>query len=202
METTQLRYIPTQEPFLKTWSAPATIISEDDLRHAERNDNPDGDQRIRNEPNQTIDIVKSVNLQHPDIRIHSDSCELQTHIKTKSSEVTFRTPQKVQVDYMKRLQTLNSEIHRNNSDSVLCDKSEWMLAERSHSRSPPSPAQVSRSPDLRARSPMIPISPSVHTNSNIFNFSPERTELYRNEMETETRRVKKRLFEEMTMGKI
>ncbi|XP_045184020.2 uncharacterized protein LOC123542299 [Mercenaria mercenaria] len=200
METKVMRHIPTEEPFRKTWSAPATIISEEDLIQAEMSDNTDGDQIIPNESNSKIETVKSVNPQMPDIRIHSDKPEFQTQNQTHSPEVTFRTPQKVQSEYSKRLQTLNSEVHRSNSSSLLCDKSDWMLAERSHSRSPPSPAIISRSPDLRSRSPMIPISPAVHTNSNIFNFSPERTEMYRAELESESRRVKKRLFEEMAMG--
>ena len=200
METKVMRHISTEEPFRKTWSVPATIISEEDLMAAERSDNTDGDQRTRNEPNAQIEIVKSVNPNMPDIHIHSDKQEVTKQNQKQTQEVTFRTPQKVQSEYSKRLQSLNQEVHRSNSSSLLCDKSDWMIAERSHSRSPPSPALVSRSPDLRSRSPMVPLSPSVHTNSNVFNFSPERTEMYRAELESESRRVKKRLFEEMAMG--
>jgi hypothetical protein len=201
METKVMRHIPTEEPFRKTWSIPATIISEEELKAAEKNDNTDGDQRTRIEPNVPVEIVKSVIPNMPDIQIHYDKQEPVKQNQTHSTEVTFRTPQKVQSEYSKRLQNLSTDLHRSNSSSLLCDKSDWMIAERSYSRSPPSPAIVSRSPDLRSRSPMVPISPSVHTNSNIFNFSPERTEMYRAEIDSETRRVKKRLFEEMAMSK-
>lgn len=201
METKVLRHISTEDPFRKTWSAPATIISEEDLREAETSDNTDGDQRTGNEPRATVEIVKRLHPEMPDIRIHSESREMHEQKITTQPEVTFRTPQKVQSEYAKRLQSLNSDFQRNTSNSLLCDKSDWMLAERSHSRSPPSPALVSRSPDLRSRSPMIPVSPSVHGSSNIFNFSPERTEVFRAELESESRRVKKRLFEEMSIGK-
>lgn len=200
METKVMRHIPTEEPFRKTWSIPATIISEEELKAAEKNDNTDGDQRTRIEPNVPVEIVKSVIPNMPDIQIHYDKQEPVKQNLTHSTEVTFRTPQKVQSEYSKRLQNLSTDLHRSNSSSLLCDKSDWMIAERSYSRSPPSPAIVSRSPDLRSRSPMVPISPSVHTNSNIFNFSPERTEMYRAEIDSETRRVKKRLFEEMAMN--
>lgn len=227
MEVKTLPQIRTEEPFRKSWSQPVTIISEEDLKEAENMaDNTDGDQIVNRDMNKSIEIVKSANPKMPDIRIHSDSSldclksvqnsNIGNDTLVTSQEVIFRTPQKLLSDYTKRLQSIHSEMHRSNSSSVLNEKADWMLAERSHSRSPPSPAimsrsplprteaqrsPVSRSPDLRSRSPPIPISPALNSNSsNIFNFSPERTEMYREEMESETRRVKKRLFGEIAMG--
>lgn len=195
METKVLSNIQTHDAFRKTWSEPATIISEDDLREAERRDNTDGDQCASNALK--TQVINKSNPALPNIRIHSDDTETQK--SCESHEMTFKTPQKLQPDCTKRLCTLNSDMLKNSHHSILCDQSDWMLAERSNSRSPPSPAQVSMSPDLRSRSPMVPRSPSMRTNTNIFNFSPERTEMFK-EMEAETRRAKKRLFDEISYG--
>ena len=202
MET--MAKIHIQEPFRKSWKPATTIISQEDLQEAESNenirgcsdDNVDGTENIRNDCNGNVEIVKRLHPSMPDIRIHSEcSKEQSQNDAIKMQPVTFRTPQKLQSDYSQRLHSLHAELHKSSSDTFLNEKSDWMLAERSNSRSPPSPA-------LNSRSPRVTMSPSVHTSSPVFNFSPERTELYRSELESECRRVKKRLFEEMTQGRL
>ncbi|WAR29101.1 hypothetical protein MAR_002669 [Mya arenaria] len=203
MATTQYTRIPVEEAFSKTWKPATTIISKEELKEAESNeyyretsdDSVDGSENIRNDLNGNIEIVKRLHPSMPDIRIHSETVETQTNDKVtaKQQSVGFRTPQKLHSEYSQRLQALSADLHKSSSDTFLSEKSDWMLAERSNSRSPPSPA-------LGSRSPRVTASPSIYASTNVFNFSPERTEMYQAELESETRRVKKRLFEEISHG--
>ncbi|KAH3865836.1 hypothetical protein DPMN_028880 [Dreissena polymorpha] len=143
----------------------------------------------------------------PDIRIISDEKQSEQNnnnenLNPSCKDVIFRTPQKRSCEMMNVSHCLSSDFHKAYSDSYLCEKSDWMLGERSSSRSPPSPSVGSRSPQIRSRSPIVNKSPSVRHASSEFNFSPESTEHYRCEVEAESQRVKKRLFEEVANGEL
>lgn len=208
---TKVRSIPIQEPYRGRWSQPKTIISKEDLKESERNDsndNVDGEAtRTQNDLNGNIQLLKGLHPKMPDIQIHSQpltseesegNCQGQGHVSVHSP---FRTPQKPKCDYAQKLSSLNQEHHKSLLETFVNEKSDWMLAEKSNLRSPPSPAIGSRSPELKTRSPLVHMSPSVQT-SDVFNFSPETTERYRTELETESRRrIKKNLFGgEMSTG--
>lgn len=207
--------IRIEEPFRKTWREPVTIISAEELKRAESGDSIDGAEidsintNSRNEPKGVSEIVKRITPSMPDIKIISDEKNSKEqnnnnnndeNLTPSCKDVIFRTPQKRSYEMMNATHCLSSDFHKAYSDSYLCEKSDWMLGERSSSRSPPSPSVGSRSPQLRSRSPIVNMSPSVRHASTEFNFSPERTEHYRCEVEAESQRVKKRLFEEVANG--
>ena len=195
---TKTRQIKIVEEPVKRWSEPSCIITAEELAAAETEHDGCEPERQEQILDKNVEIVKRVHPAMRDIVIHS---EQQEHV----AQQAFKTPQKL-VEHSNKLVNLTNmspnirpEKHRH-SNSVLGDKSDWMLAERSDSRSPPSPAIMSRSPEVKCKSPLVHVSPAIHSNSNVFNFSPERTERYRAEIETETGRVKKRLFEGQSQG--
>lgn len=225
---TKVALIRTEEPFKRKWSEATTIISDAELARVEGHvinnvtDYIDGDRSADHE--RLVEVVKRLTPAMPDIVIHRDSRDLQGHVtlskaqskgqilghssevisnstKSNSQEVTsnghvFKTPQKIHSEFVQRLQSLHQERHKRLSP-VLGEQSDWMIAERSNSRSPPSPAI-----DVTARSPHVQPSPSVQGQGQVFSFSPEITESYRQELdrEMESRRVKKRLFDDMSQA--
>ncbi|KAH3868908.1 hypothetical protein DPMN_032063 [Dreissena polymorpha] len=193
--------IRIEEPFRKTWREPVTIISAEELKRAESGDSIDGaeidsiNSNSRHEQKGVSEIVKRITPSMPDIRIISDEKQSEQNnnnenLNPSCKDVIFRTPQKRSCEMMNVSHCLSSDFHKAYSDSYLCEKSDWMLGERSSSRSPPSPSVGSRSPQIRSRSPIVNKSPSVRHASSEFNFSPESTEHYRCEVEAESQRVK------------
>lgn len=204
---TQVRTIPILEPCPKRWSEAKTIITEKDLKGAESsesNDSIDGERTsIENELNLNNQVKTCLTTNMLDVRVHAENLNdgyhgrLQGHLYTSD---TFRTPQKLKSDYVQNLQPLSPSLHKSLSETLINQKSDWMLAEMSTSRSPASPAVGSRSPEVKSVSPRVHMSPSVQNGFSVFRYSPETTESYLNEINEQPRRIKKNLFQDLSSG--
>lgn len=112
-----------------------------------------------------------------------------------SPAVGSRSPLPLQVIERSTCRSPNSPVARSRSPPSL------QIAERQTCRSPNSSAVGSRSPVLESRSPVTHAPPSGQCQYGVFNFSPENTAMYRAQQEEESRRIRKRLFEEISSGK-